>query len=68
MLVVHPHDHVCLPVVQPCLKVAWDYLRPDELSLYVKLWRHVAVPYFKGATDYIGIQSFLRDAVDCPLE
>jgi hypothetical protein len=48
--------------------VAWEYVRPDELSLYVKLWRQVAVPYFKGPKDYVGIQSFLRDAVDCTLE
>jgi hypothetical protein len=50
--------------MQPCLKVAWEHMLPQELGIYVKLWRTIAVPFFKSAADYMGVMSFLKDAVD----
>lgn len=53
-------------VVQPCLKVAWDFYKPEEFSLYVKVWREVACPYFKPVMDYMGVQAILHEAINNP--
>jgi len=39
-------------------------MKITELSLYVKVWREIASPYFNSSLDYMAIQTFLKDAVE----
>lgn len=50
--------------LQPCLKVAFDYLKPEDTPLYAMIHRHVFSAHaqtFEAGQDYMGILDILFD-------
>ncbi len=49
---------------QACLKYAWDELKIEDLSKYVKVWKKLIVPHFRHTPDYMMVQSILVLAIE----
>jgi hypothetical protein len=44
----------CVVNTAPCIKVAWDYVIPEELPAYIKLWRDILTQHTANPADYGG--------------
>lgn len=42
MITVPPGVVHCVVNLQPCVKIAWDYIVPDHLPLYLRCWSELA--------------------------
>jgi hypothetical protein len=56
--------------LRPCVKFAFDFYNPAHFPVYVRVWKHVVCPFFKGAQgqDYMAVQDVMRQAMQQRME